>query len=78
MTLERAEEIRALALELAGLMAAELLTDVQVAALLQIGKSTVWQYANDGKLPKPVRLGAMTRWRRAEVMARINSLEVAA
>ena len=41
----------------------EMLTDVQVAELLKIGKSTVWhKIKNDPSFPKPTKIGNATRW----------------
>ena len=35
---------------------------------LQIGESTVWRWAREGKLPEPIRLGRrVTVWRRADI-----------
>lgn len=39
------------------------------AALLGIGKTTFWSLHNQGKLPKPVRLGRRVLWRRKELEA---------
>jgi len=49
-------------------MSQELLTDVQVAKTLGIGRSSVWRHLANGKLPQPVRLfGGTTRWRLTDI-----------
>jgi predicted DNA-binding transcriptional regulator AlpA len=52
---------------------------VDVAELLKLGKSTVWLYAKNGVLPRPVKIGTSARWKRSQIMQYIDSLqEVAA
>lgn len=46
-----------------------LLTDLEVADLLKIGRSTLWAWVKDGKAPKPVRNGRCTRWRYGDIVA---------
>lgn len=55
--------------ELRPAVAAELL-DVRAVAALLGGCSTrhVFRLADAGRMPKPIRLGSLVRWRRAEVM----------
>jgi len=51
----------------------ELLTDIEVAQILKIGKSTVWdRHKKDPTFPKPKRIGAATRWRKAEIIEYMN------
>ena len=38
-----------------------------LAALLNCGARTVYRLADAGRLPRPVKLGALVRWRRAEI-----------
>ena len=50
------------------------LLDVKaVAALFQSSPATIWRRANDGTLPRPVRIGGMTRWARDEIDAVIEN-----
>lgn len=49
-----------------------LLTDHAGAALLGISRATFWRRVADGTLPKPIKIGHATRWRRAEVLAAIE------
>jgi excisionase family DNA binding protein len=51
-----------------------LLSDREAAALLGIGRATFWRYVGAGRLPRPVKLGNVTRWRRAELEAAIDAL----
>ena len=49
------------------------LLDVKaVAALFQSSPATIWRRVNDGILPRPVRIGGMTRWARDEIDAVID------
>jgi predicted DNA-binding transcriptional regulator AlpA len=49
------------------------LLDVKsVAALLQSSPATIWRRVNDGTMPRPVRIGGMTRWARDEIDAVID------
>ncbi|MBN8474403.1 helix-turn-helix domain-containing protein [Sulfuritalea sp.] len=51
----------------------------EVAALLGIAVSTVWTMAQDGRLPKSIRLGKkITVWCRHEVEAHIRKIDVSA
>ena len=38
-----------------------------VAALLSVTTPTIWQWAAAGRLPKPQRFGAITRWKVGDV-----------
>ena len=49
-----------------------LLTDRQVAETLNIGRSTLWRWLDQGKAPSPVRLNGVTRWREADIAAFIE------
>ena len=44
------------------------LLDVKaVAALFQSSPAIIWRRVNDGTIPRPVRIGGMTRWARDEI-----------
>lgn len=45
----------------------ELLNVKMVAAVLGISSRQVYRLADCGKIPQPVRLGALVRWRKAEL-----------
>ncbi|WP_375173385.1 helix-turn-helix transcriptional regulator [Pseudooceanicola sp.] len=47
-----------------------------VAAYFNCGVSTVWRWSKVGDLPKPIKIGGSTRWRRADIEA-IYSNDVA-
>jgi predicted DNA-binding transcriptional regulator AlpA len=54
---------------------AELLTVQQVAQMTSLGVRTIWGMVATGEVPKPVKITAsLTRWKRGDVMAWINSL----
>jgi len=46
---------------------AELLDVRRVAALLDCSTRHVYRLADAGRMPRPVRLGSLVRWRRAEL-----------
>ena len=48
-------------------VAAELLAVPDVAALLGCSRRHVYRMSDAGKLPRPVRLGQLVRWRRTEL-----------
>lgn len=52
-----------------------LLTAPQVAEILNIGLSTVWRLAREGKLPDTVKIGGSTRWRRSDIEALFGPAE---
>jgi excisionase family DNA binding protein len=44
-----------------------LLRDVDTCALLNISKPTFWRWVRRGTFPKPIKLGALSRWPRSDV-----------
>lgn len=53
----------------------KLIRDVGVAEALNIGRSTVWLYARQGKLPKPTKLSArVSVWKESDIKAFIDSM----
>ena len=46
-----------------------LLTAREGADLLQVSVPTFWRWTANGTLPKPVKLGGMSRWPRSELLA---------
>ncbi|MDO5706053.1 MAG: helix-turn-helix domain-containing protein [Paracoccus sp. (in: a-proteobacteria)] len=46
-----------------------LMKDTEVARFLGMSKASVWRLTRNGKLPQPIRIGGMTRWKRAEIEA---------
>ena len=53
---------------------AALLDIDQVSRTISFGKSWIWDRVKDGTFPAPVKLGASTRWRRADVDAWLADL----
>lgn len=47
---------------------AELLDVGGVAALLRCSRRHVYRLSDAARMPRPVRLGSLVRWRRAELM----------
>lgn len=40
----------------------------QVASLTRCSQRTVYRLVDAGKMPRPVKLGSLVRWRRAEIL----------
>lgn len=49
-----------------------LLTVRESAAYLQISIPTFWRRVADGTIPKPVKLGGLSRWPKSEIVAVIE------
>ena len=49
-----------------------LLTAREGALELQISVPTFWRWVANGTLPKPVKLGGMSRWPQSELLAVID------
>ncbi|MGQ3486874.1 helix-turn-helix transcriptional regulator [Roseovarius pacificus] len=45
----------------------DLIKDRETAEMLNIGVSTLWRYSKEGKIPAPIKIGYLTRWRRADI-----------
>lgn len=45
----------------------ELLNVKAVAALLDCSQRTVWRMADAGRMPRPLKLGAMVRWKKTDL-----------
>lgn len=45
----------------------ELLDIASVAAILNVSKRMVWQMRDAGRIPKPVKVGRLVRWRRSDI-----------
>lgn len=57
--------------------AAELLTDEDMAEMLRVGVTTVWRWTKAGHLPPPIKIAGATRWRRRDVLDRIERMATA-
>lgn len=54
-----------------------LLTDREAAAVLGVSKPTFWRWARLGTIPKPVKLGGLSRWPRSEILEVIERAKIA-
>ena len=54
-----------------------LLTAREGAAELQISEPTWWRWVANGTLPKPVKLGGLSRWPKSEILAVIETAKAA-
>jgi len=46
-----------------------LLTAEALGGLLGVARCTVWTWHSSGRIPLPVKIGGVTRWRRSEIEA---------
>lgn len=54
----------------------KLLRQGEVAKMIGVSKSTVWNLVRDGTLPTPLKFGPrMSRWRLSEIEAAIEQAE---
>lgn len=49
-----------------------LMRDGEAAELLGCSKATFWRRVSDGTIPKPVKIGGMSRWPQSEIVAVID------
>ncbi len=47
------------------------------AAILQISVPTFWRHVANGLIPKPVKLGGLSRWPKSEILAVIETAKAA-
>lgn len=52
-----------------------LLADREAAALLGCGRSTLWRWAAAGIIPKPLKIGGMSRWKLSWLTAVVDKAE---
>lgn len=55
------------------LQAVQLLNSADLMAMLNIGKSAFYQMKSEGRLPKPVKIGTIQRWRLADIERWLNA-----
>jgi excisionase family DNA binding protein len=51
----------------------KLLNVKEVAELFGCGVSTIWRWTQNGILPRPIRIGGITRWHRNEIEKVLHS-----
>lgn len=49
----------------------------EAAAILHISIPTFWRRVADGTVPKPVKLGALSRWPKSEILSVIEDAKAA-
>lgn len=54
-----------------------LLTAKEAAAFLQCSVPTFWRWGATGKVPKPIKLGALSRWPQSEILDLIEKAKAA-
>lgn len=50
-----------------------LLRDKEVAQILRVSVPTVWRRVADGTIPRPIKIGALSRWPKSDIAAVISS-----
>jgi predicted DNA-binding transcriptional regulator AlpA len=50
-----------------------LITAGESATVLQISMPTFWRRVADGTVPKPVKIGGLSRWPRSEILGVIEA-----
>lgn len=50
-----------------------LIRDSDAAVLLGCSKATFWRRVSDGTIPRPVKIGGMSRWPQSEIVAVIEA-----
>ena len=50
----------------------------EVAAFLQISVDSVYRRVADGSIPPPIKLGQLSRWSQADILAAIEARKVSA
>lgn len=51
-----------------------LVTAAGAAKMLAMGRSTFWANVKIGKLPQPVRIGGLTRWRVTDLQQHVQAM----
>lgn len=46
---------------------------VEAAAMLSMGRSTFWNKVKENKLPQPVKIAGITRWRVSDLRTFVNA-----
>lgn len=54
-----------------------LLKDREAAKLLEVSLATFWRRVKDGTVPRPIKLGSMSRWPRSEILEVIEKAKAA-
>ena len=54
-----------------------LLKDREAAPLLGVSVPTFWRRVADGTIPKPIKLGALSRWPQSEILEVIEKAKAA-
>ena len=53
----------------------KLITDAEMAEIIGCGRSTIWKWVSDGIIPKPLKIGGMSRWKLSEAYDVIKRAE---
>ena len=53
-----------------------LLSDTELAEVMSVSRNTIWRWARGlENFPQPVKIGGVTRWRKADIDKYITDLE---
>ena len=47
----------------------------EAAAMLGMGRSTLYAMVKEGRAPAPVKMGALTRWRVADLQQHVQAMQ---
>lgn len=50
-----------------------LVRDTEAAKMLDIGRSTFWKAVSERRLPQPMKIGGLTRWRVSDLRRHIEA-----
>lgn len=53
----------------------QLLSDKEAAVLLGCARSSIWRWAAEGTIPKPLRIRGLSRWRQSDIDGVISRAE---
>lgn len=53
-------------------MELKLMTVQEVGTLLGCSRTTIWRRVQDGTLPKPIKIGGITRWRSTDLYSALQ------
>ena len=52
-----------------------LLSDREAADIIGCGRSTIWRWASEGTLRKPIKIGGLSRWKLSWIQGLIQDAE---
>lgn len=53
----------------------KLIRDKEAAAMIGASVSTFWRRVSDGTIPRPIKIGGISRWKRSSIVRVISDAE---